>query len=171
MANYYIPLTGRNEGTKAIITGCPGLSRCVCVCVCVWLCVCTCVCVCVSEKGGKGGRRFSLLTIPPGAPTEGHISLYLNFRICLPKKIPTFFSIPQKNPDTSSKLRLCYCWFELMKSTIPKIFPASFIDPKKRSLLAKYFRPKKWSKKIYEWGLWDYSGRNFEQRQSRFVAV
>ena len=63
------------------------------------MCVCVYDCVCVFRgREEKGGRRFSLLTIPPGAPTEGHISLYLNFRICLPKKIPTFFSIPQKTP-------------------------------------------------------------------------
>ena len=70
-----------------------------------------------------------------------------NFRICLPKKIPTFFSIPKKIPQcfciskfyylTSGtlkhinfnfgfgqkqnyKLRLCYFLFELMKNTIPK---------------------------------------------------
>ena len=49
------------------------------------------------------------------------------------------------------KLRLCYCWFELMKDTIPKKIPvlfsrpkkipASFIDPKK-FLLAKMSDPK-----------------------------
>ena len=102
-----------------------------------------------------------------------------NFRSRLPKKIPSFFSIPKKIPQCfcvskfyylssgklkhanfnfgfgqkqNYKLRLCYCWFELMKNTIPKKIPvlfsrpkkipASFIDPKK-SLLAKISDPKK----------------------------
>ena len=92
-----------------------------------------------------------------------------NFRICLPKKIPTFFSKPKKIPQCfciskfyylysgklkhanfnfgfgqkqNYKLRLCYFWFELMKNTIPQKIPASFIDPKK-SLLAKMSDPKK----------------------------
>ena len=110
-------------------------------------------------------------------------------------KNPTFFSIPKKIPQcfciskfyylSSGKLkhanfnfgfgqkqnyelRLCYCWFELMKNTIPKKIPVlfsrpkkiptSFIDPKK-SLLAKISDPKNPSDpppviKICEWGPW-----------------
>ena len=92
-----------------------------------------------------------------------------NFRICLPKKIPPFFSIPKKIPrcfciskfyylssgklkhanvnfvfgqKQNYKLRLYYFLFELIKNTIPKKIPASFIDPKK-FLLAKMSDPKK----------------------------
>ena len=102
-----------------------------------------------------------------------------NFRSCLPKKIPSFVSIPKKilqcfcfskfyylssgkvkhanfnfgfGQKQNYKLHLCYCWFELMKNTIPKKIPvlfsrpkkiqASFIDAKK-SLLAKISDPKK----------------------------
>ena len=92
--------------------------------------------------------------------TEVHI-LYPknpNFRICLPKKNPTFFSIPKKIPQCfciskfyylssgklkhanfnfgfgqkqNYKLRLCYFWFELMKNTIPKKIPLLFSRPQK----------------------------------------
>ena len=44
-------------------------------------------------------------------------------------KPPCFFCKAKKS-HTSSKLYLCYCWFELMKSTIPPKIPASFLDPK-----------------------------------------
>ena len=91
-----------------------------------------------------------------------------NFKICLPKKIPTFFSIAQKIPQcfctskfyylTSGKLkhanfifgfgqkqnyklRLCYFWFELMKNTIPKKIPLLFSRPKK--IPASFIDPKK----------------------------
>ena len=50
-----------------------------------------------------------------------------NFRICLSKKFNTFFLG-------------YYCWFELMKSTIPKKCPRLFRDPKK-CLLAKISDP------------------------------
>ena len=90
-----------------------------------------------------------------------------NFRICLPKKILNFLAYPKKSL-TSSKLRLSYCWFELMKSAIPKKIPvffyvtqkilASFIDPPK-SHLAKISGPKNPSdlpvSKIFELGSWD----------------
>ena len=91
-----------------------------------------------------------------------------NFRICLPKKIPTFFSIPTKIPQcfcigkfyhlTSGtlkhanfnfgfgqkqnyKLRLCYFLFELIKNTIPKKIPLLFSRPKK--IRASFIDPKK----------------------------
>ena len=93
-----------------------------------------------------------------------------------PKKIPTFFSIPQKIPQCfciskfyylssgklkhanfnfgfgqkqNYKLRLCYFWFELMKNTIPKKIP-----------FGENVRPKKILRtpgpviKICEWGPW-----------------
>ena len=121
-----------------------------------------------------------------GGPTEVHI-LYPknpNFRICLPKKNPTFFSIPKKIPQCfciskfyylssgklkhanfnfgfgqkqNYKLRLCYFWFELMKNTIPKKIPLLFSRPKK--IPASFIDPKKSFRpppiiKIYEWGPW-----------------
>ena len=55
-----------------------------------------------------------------------------NFRICLPQKITTFFSIPKKIPQSffcNPKKSLCFF-------LRPKKIPASFIDPKK-SLWAK----------------------------------
>ena len=91
-----------------------------------------------------------------------------NFRICLPKKIPTFFSIPKKIPQCfciskfyylssgklkhanfnfgfgqkqNYKLHLCYFWFELMKNTIPKKIPLLFLRPKK--IPASFIDPKK----------------------------
>ena len=91
-----------------------------------------------------------------------------NFRICLPKKIPTFFSIPKKIPQCfciskfyylssgklkhanfnfgfgqkqNYKLRLCYFLFELMNNTIPKKIPVLFSRPKK--ILASFIDPKK----------------------------
>ena len=118
---------------------------------------------------------------PPGAPltyfNDGGVRQRFifytqknpNFRICLPKKIPQCFCISKFYYLSSGKLkhanfnfgfgqkqnyklRLCYCWFELMKNTIPKKIPvlfsrpkkipASFIDPKK-SLLAKMSDPEK----------------------------
>ena len=53
-----------------------------------------------------------------------------NFRICLPKKITTFFNIPQNIP------------IPLGFFLRPQKIPASFIDPKE-SLLAKISDPKK----------------------------
>ena len=91
-----------------------------------------------------------------------------NFRICLPKKIPPFFSIPKKIPQcfciskfyylSSGKLkhakfnygfgqkqnykfRLCYFWFELMKNTIPIKIPLLFSRPRK--IPASFIDPKK----------------------------
>ena len=91
----------------------------------------------------------------------------LNFRICLPKKIPTFFSIPKKIPQCfciskfyylssgklkhanfnfgfgkkqNYKLRLFYCWFE-MKNTIPKKIAVLFSQHKK--IQASFTDPKK----------------------------
>ena len=91
-----------------------------------------------------------------------------NFRICRPKKIPTFFSIPQKLPQCfciskfyylssgklnhanfnfgfgkkqNYKLRLCYFLFELMKNTIPQKIPVLFSRPKK--IPASFIDPKK----------------------------
>ena len=90
-----------------------------------------------------------------------------NFRICLPQKIPTFFSIPKKIPQCfciskfyylssgklkhanfnsgfghkqNYKLRLCYFWFELMKN-IPQKIPVLFSQPKK--MPASFIGPKK----------------------------
>ena len=107
-------------------------------------------------KGG-GGRGVIQLRFNLYSPKNP------NFRICLPKKIPTFLACPN-NPSVflhqqvalqiyhiSSKLHLCYCCFELMKNTIPQKIVffsqpklnilASFIDQKK-SLLAKISDPK-----------------------------
>ena len=91
-----------------------------------------------------------------------------NFRICLPKKISTFFSIPKKIPQClciskfyylssgklkhanfnfgfgqkqNYKLRLCYFLFELMKNTIPIKIPLMFSRPKK--IPASSIDPKK----------------------------
>ena len=90
-----------------------------------------------------------------------------NFRICLPKKIPTFFSIPKKIPQCfciskfyylssgklkhanfnfgfgqkqNYKLRLCYCWFELMKKNAQKNPCVVFATQKNRGV---FHRPKK----------------------------
>ena len=91
-----------------------------------------------------------------------------NFRICLPKKIPTIFSIPKKIPQCfciskfhylssgklkpanfnfgfgqkqNYKLRLCYFLFEPMKNTIPIKIPLLFSRPKK--IPASFIDPKK----------------------------
>ena len=91
-----------------------------------------------------------------------------NFRICLPQKIPTFFSIPKKIPQCfciskfyylssgklkhanfnfgfgqkqNYKLRLCYFLFELMKNTIPQKILLLFSRPKKNP--GVFHRPKK----------------------------
>ena len=49
-----------------------------------------------------------------------------NFRICLPKKISTFFSITQKIPWSFFRNpKKCLCFFSR-----PKKIPVSFIDPK-----------------------------------------
>ena len=78
-----------------------------------------------------------------------------NFKMCLPKKITTFFSIPQKIPWSffrNPKKSLCFF-------LRPKKIPAYFIDPKK-SLWAKISDPKKSLGtpppviKICEWGPW-----------------
>ena len=113
---------------------------------------------------------YNGVTFSPGAPltyfNDGGVRQRFifytqknpNFRICLPKKIPTFFSIPKKIPQCfciskfyylssgklkhanfnfgfgqkqNYKLRLCYFWFELMKNTIPKKIPLLFSRPKK----------------------------------------
>ena len=101
-----------------------------------------------------GGVRQRFIFYTPKNP---------NFRICLPKKIPTFFSIPKKIPQCfciskfyylssgklkhanfnfgfgqkqNYKLRLCYFWFELMKNTIPKKIPLLFSRPKKSRRLS-----------------------------------
>ena len=108
--------------------------------------------------GGGGGEDRGSILYPKKNPS---------FKICLPKKFPTFFLAYPKHSHTSSKLHLGHCWFELMKSTIPKNslcffctpkkIPASFIDPK-RTLLAKISDPKKSLRppisKICEWGPW-----------------
>ena len=74
---------------------------------------------------------------------------------------------------TSSKLRLCYCWFELMKRKYQKNFLCFFVIPKspcvfhrpKNIHFSQNFRPKNilWSpplpppciSKICEWGPWE----------------
>ena len=50
--------------------------------------------------GGRGG----------GGPTEVHIlsPKNPNSRVCLPKRIPTFFSIPQKIPQCFCISKFCY---------------------------------------------------------------
>ena len=117
-----------------------------------------------------GGSDRGSYFIPQKIPTS---------EVVYPKKSLLFFSIPKEIPQCfciskfyylsseklkhanfnfgfgqkqNYKLRLCYCWFELMKNTIPKKIPvlfswpkkiqASFIDAKK-SLLAKISDPKK----------------------------
>ena len=117
-----------------------------------------------------GGSDRGSYFIPQKIPTS---------EVVLPKNIPSFVSIPKKilqcfciskfyylssgkvkhanfnfgfGQKQNYKLRLCYCWFELMKNTIPKKIPVlfsrpikipvSFIDAKK-SLLAKISVPKK----------------------------
>ena len=106
-----------------------------------------------------GGVRQRFIFYTPKNP---------NFRICLPKKIPTFFSIPQKIPQCfciskfyylssgklkqanfnfgfgqkqNYKLRLCYFWFELMKHTIPKKISLLFLRPQK--IPTSFIDPKK----------------------------
>ena len=77
-----------------------------------------------------------------------------NFRICLPKKITTFFSIPKKIPwsffATPKNSSVCY-------SSQPQKILVSFIDPKK-SLLPKFQTQKNHSDlpvtNICEWGPW-----------------
>ena len=125
----------------------------------------------LSGKWNAQGPHSHILMMGGGTTTEVHFYTPKNpnFRICLPKKIPQCFCISKFYYLSSGKLkhanfnfgfgqkqnyklRLCYCWFELMKNTIPKKIPvlfsrpkkipASFIDPKK-SLLAKMSDPKK----------------------------
>ena len=62
-----------------------------------------------------------------------------NFRIWLPKKIPTFIAFPQKS-HTSSKLRLCYCWCKLMKDIKAQKIPAFFANHKNPDV---FHKPKK----------------------------
>ena len=106
-----------------------------------------------------GGVRQRFIFYTPKNP---------NFRICLPQKIPTIFSIPKKIPQCfciskfyylssgklkhanfnfcfgqkqNYKLRLCYFLFELMKNTIPKKIPLLFLRPNK--IPGVFHRPKK----------------------------
>ena len=106
-----------------------------------------------------GGVRQRFIFYTPKNP---------NFRICLPKKIPTFFSIPQKIPQCfciskfyylssgklnhanfnfgfgqkqNYKLRLCYFLFELMKNTIPPKNPSVVFTTQKNP--GGFHRPKK----------------------------
>ena len=60
----------------------------------------------------------------------------------IPKK-PCVLIVYPKKSHINSKLRLCYGWFELMKSVhnTQKIPVSVFVDPKK-TLLAKNFKPK-----------------------------
>ena len=98
-------------------------------------------------KGGGGGvqQRFIFYT------QQNH-----NFRICLPKKITIFFSIPKIPQSFFHNPKKFLCFFSR-----PKKLPASFIDPKK-SLWAKISDPKKIPQtpppspviKICEWGPW-----------------
>ena len=105
-----------------------------------------------------GGVRQRFIFYTPKNP---------NFRICLPKKIPTFFSIPQKLPQcfciskfyylSSGKLKhanfnfgfgqkqnyklcLCYFLFELMKNTIPPKNPSVVFATQKNP--GVFHRPK-----------------------------
>ena len=120
-------------------------------------------------RGGGGGYNRGSYFIPQKIPTSEFVYPKKSLFFSIPKKIPQCFCISKFYYLSSGKLkhanfnfgfgqkqnyklRLCYCWFELMKNTIPKKIPvlfsrpkkipASFIDPKK-SLLAKMSDPKK----------------------------
>ena len=92
--------------------------------------------------GGGGGEKSDRGSyfIPPQIPASQFVY----------QKNPYFFAYPKKS-HTSSKLRLCYCWFELMKDTVPKkslYFFATqkkshvFLSPKKIHF-GQNFRPQK----------------------------
>ena len=65
--------------------------------------------------GGGGGSERGSYFIPKKSQLQN-----------LSAKKSLLFLAYSKKPHTSSKLRLCYCWFELMKSTIPQINPCVF---------------------------------------------
>ena len=96
----------------------------------------------------RGGARMALVPLLSDRGFIFYTPKNPNFRICLPKKIPQCFCISKFYYLSSGKLkhanfnfgfgqkqnyklRLCYCWFELMKNTIPKKIPCCFRDPKK----------------------------------------
>ena len=58
------------------------------------------------------------------------------FGIYLPQKSPYFLAHPKKS-HTNSKSRSCYCWFELMKNTIPKKLSVYFSNPKNSSIFQR----------------------------------
>ena len=104
-------------------------------------------------RGGGGGAEVHIILYPKKSQIQN---------LSIPKNA-YFFSIPKKNSHTNSKLNFCYCWFELMKSTIDtQKFPASFINPK-TSLLAKISDPKNPLdptspvSRICEWGPWGWT--------------
>ena len=95
------------------------------------------------------GTHSDILT---GGPTEVHILQPKTSQLqnLFTKKF-LLFSINPKKSHTNSKVHLCYCWFELMKNTIPKkinVFhmtqknPSIFHRPQKIPM-NQNFRPKK----------------------------
>ena len=99
----------------------------------------------MAEGGGGGRQRFIFYA------QKDH-----NFRICLPQKITTLFSIPKKSLIPFFATQKIPSGF----FSRPKQIPASFIDPK-RSLWAKISDPKNHSYppviKICEWSPWAYT--------------
>ena len=115
-------------------------------------------------------KQLQVLLAAPGAPLTNFTDRVArqrfifctpknhNFRICLPKKITTFFSIPKKHPlilFSQPKKSLVFFFRDPKKIS-------SFIDPKK-SLLPKILDPKNSLAsppppppiiKICEWGPW-----------------
>ena len=105
-----------------------------------------------------------------------------NVRICLPQIIPTNLAYPKRS-HINSKLCLCYCWFVLIKSTVPKKNPCVFIVIQK--IPASFIVPKNpfWPKfqtqkiprtpisKIGEWAPWGtfYTGMMGREWDNSFV--
>ena len=115
-----------------------------------------------------GGSDRGSYFIPKKIPTSEFVRVTWTTRMTgIPKKIPTFFNIPQKIPQCfciskfyylssgklkhanfnfgfgqkqNYKLRLCYFLFELMKNTIPKKIPVLFSRPKE--MPASFIDPK-----------------------------
>ena len=108
--------------------------------------------------GGGGGIRQRIIFYTQ----KNH-----NFKICLPKKITTFFSIPKKIPWSFFRNPKKSLWFFFFATQ--KIL-AYFIDPK------YYFGPKFQTQKnhsdppvikIWEWGPW---GGNLSHRSPQITA-
>ena len=86
----------------------------------------------MGRGGGGGGSDRGLYFILKIIPPSDFVF----------PKIPYDFSIPKKPPIPAVNCAYVIAVIELMKSTIPKIVPASFIDPK-TYLLEKISDPKK----------------------------